>query len=266
MRIPLLDGRDFKPDDKLPGAVIVNQAFAHSYLDGRNPVGQTIETMPKDKRVPSMIVGYVGDARYRNMRESIRPTIYVPLSATPAGTHWTTLVVRTKTSNPLAMASILRQEVRRTNPDFRVVNIRTQTELVEQHTVRERLLAMLSVFFAIVALALAGIGLYGVLSYSVLERRREIGIRMALGASMKAVAGRVAAEIAAMLAIGSIAGLIAGLASERYIETLLYQVKATDAGILAAPVLTVVAIALLASLPPIMDAVRIDPAVTLRAE
>jgi ABC-type antimicrobial peptide transport system permease subunit len=125
---------------------------------------------------------------------------------------------------------------------------------------------MLSLFFAVVALVLAAVGLYGVLNYSVLQRQREIGIRMALGAKAADVALRVTAQVFGMLALGALLGLVAGIGSERYIRTLLYGVKATDVTMLALPALTIFTAALLAALPPVIHAVRIDPAVTLRAE
>ena len=138
--------------------------------------------------------------------------------------------MRTASANPLALASILRREVPRARPEFRVSNIRTQAELVRAQTVRERLLAMLALFFAAVALLLAGIGLYGVLDYSVLQRRREIGIRMAIGAQAGDIARRVTADVFRMVLVGALAGLALGMASVRYIEALLYQVKPTRPG------------------------------------
>ena len=125
---------------------------------------------------------------------------------------------------------------------------------------------MLALFFAAVALLLAGIGLYGVLDYSVLQRRREIGIRMAIGAQAADIARRVARDVFAMVLAGAAAGLALGMVSVRYIESLLYQVKAADAAMLALPSLTILAAALLAALPAVIRAVRIDPAATLRAD
>src|SRR5437868_7942339 len=125
---------------------------------------------------------------------------------------------------------------------------------------------MLALFFATVALLLAGIGLYGVLDYSVLQRRREIGIRMAVGAQAVDIARRVTVDVFSMVLVGAIAGLALGMASVRYIESLFYQVKATDLAMLALPSLTIVAAALLASLPAVIRAVRIDPATILRSE
>ncbi len=145
-------------------------------------------------------------------------------------------------------------------------NSRTQAELVRAQTVRERLLAMLALFFAAVALLLAGIGLYGVLDHSVLQRRREIGIRMAIGAQAGDIARRVTAEVLRMVAVGALAGLAMGMLSTRYITTLLYQVKPTDLSMLALPSLTILASALVAALPAVIHAVRIDPVTTLRGD
>lgn len=266
MRIPLIDGRDFRSRDRFPGVAIVNEAFARRYFDGRDPVGRSFEKMDGKKLARTEIAGYVRDARYRNMREPILPTIYVPLETSGKGADWATFVVRTTNANPLDLAATLRREISRARPEFRVTDIRTQTELVEQHTVRERLLATLSLFFAGVALVLACVGLYGVLNYAVLQRQREIGIRIALGSGAGAVARSMTSEVFSMLVLGALAGLAAGIASQRYIETLLYQVTATDVAMLGLPTLTIFGAAVLAALPPVIHAVRIDPAVTLRAE
>jgi ABC-type antimicrobial peptide transport system permease subunit len=147
-----------------------------------------------------------------------------------------------------------------------VSRIRTQLAINQSHTVRERLLATLALFFAIVALLLAGVGLYGVLHYSVLQRRREIGIRMAVGAQVGGIARLVTMDVFAMVLIGAVAGVGLGLLSVRYVESLFYQVKATDLQMLALPSLAILAGAFLAALRPLMQAVRIDPASMLRAE
>ena len=133
-------------------------------------------------------------------------------------------------------------------------------------TVRERLVATLAVFFAGVALLLAGIGLYGVLNYSVLQRRREIGIRMAIGAQRSNIAWMVSANIAIMIATGAVAGVGLGIGSSRYIETLFYQVKATDVGMLSLPLLVLMGTALISTIPAILRAVRTEPSEILRSE
>ncbi len=121
-------------------------------------------------------------------------------------------------------------------------------------------------FFGIVALALAAIGLYGVLSYTAVQQRREIGIRLALGASSPHVVRRVTAGILSMVFLGLAVGLAAGLASGRFLETLLFEVKMTDLSVIATPILTLLAAVGLAALPPAVRAARIDPAQTLRNE
>jgi ABC-type antimicrobial peptide transport system permease subunit len=164
------------------------------------------------------------------------------------------------------LAAVLRQEVPRARPEFRVSRIRTQLEINQSHTVRERLLATLALFFAIVALLLAGLGLYGVLHYSVLQRRREIAIRMAVGAEAGGVARLVTRDVFSMVLLGAAAGVGLGMISVQYVESLFYQVKATDLEMLALPSLAILAGALLAALRPVVQAVRIDPASMLRAE
>jgi ABC-type antimicrobial peptide transport system permease subunit len=164
------------------------------------------------------------------------------------------------------MASALRLDVPRAKAGFRVSNILTQAALIERHTVRERLLALLALFFGVVAVLLAGVGLYGVLDYSVLQRRREIGIRIAVGAQSGDIARRVFADVFTVVTAGALLGIALGLASVRLIEAQLYQVKATDLEILTVPAVTIFAVALVAAVPAVIRAVRTDPAMTLRAE
>jgi putative ABC transport system permease protein len=214
------------------------------------------------------IVGLVRDARYRYLRQPVLPVAYTPFNRMDdKGTfQGGTFLVRTTSSNPLALASILRQEISQARPEFRVSSIHTQKELIESQTVRERLLAMLGLFFAGVALLLAGVGLYSVLDYSVQQRRREIGIRMALGAQASDVVRKVSLEVISMVLAGASAGLVLGMLSSRSIESLLFQVKATELGVLAIPSVTILMAALLAALPALIRAVRIDPVTVLRAE
>ena len=176
-----------------------------------------------------------------------------------------TIIVRT-TNDPLTLSPLLRREVSQAGAGFHVRGIDTQGALVRRQTIRERLLATLSFFFAIVALVLAAIGLYGVLNYSVVQQRREIGIRLALGARSAHVVRRVTAGIFGMVFVGLAIGLAMGLASGRFLKALLFGVKTTDLGAVAAPILTFLGAVVLAALPPVIRAVRIDPARTLRSE
>jgi predicted permease len=268
MKIPFIDGRDFRPADTMPGVAIVNETFAKEFFKGENPIGQSFA---KGGELPCKVIGVIRDAPYRNVREPILPAVFVPIRRTDRlgavePMRGATFMVRTSYANPMALASILRREVPRARPEFRVNNIRTQAELVRAQTLRERLLAMLGLFFAAVALLLAAVGLYGVLDYSVLQRRQEIGIRMAIGAQAGNIARLVTVEVFTMVLVGALAGVALGMASVRYIEALLYQVKAGDPAMLALPSITILAAALLAALPAVFHAVRIDPVAMLRSE
>jgi putative ABC transport system permease protein len=272
MSIPLMGGRDFRPSDMQPGSAIVNETFARTYFDGADPVGKSIDlAMDEGARVHYQIVGLVGDVCYRDLREPILPQLYVPFHPVDANgasrkKGAAVLLVRTSIASPLALASVLRQEVPQARAEFRVSRIRTQLEINQSHTVRERLLATLALFFAIVALLLAGVGLYGVLHYSVLQRRREFGVRIAVGAQAGSIARLVTVDVFSMVLLGATAGVGLGMISVRYIESLFYQVKATDVQMLALPALAILAGALLAALRPVIQAVRIDPASMLRVE
>lgn len=267
MRLKLVAGRDFRPDEVSPGAALVNETFAREYFNGENPIGKSF--LRGGTTVPYRIVGLVADAPYRSIREPIFPVAYVPFrqvdsAGAPRNYGHASFIIRTAGAKPIALAQTMRLEVTRARSDFRVSSIDAQEELNRAQTVRERLLATLAVFFGCVALLLAAIGLYGVLDYSVLQRRREIGIRLAIGAPASRIARTVTIEVFSMVVIGAVAGLALGLCSIRYIETLLYQVKATD--VLALPFLILFAAAFLAAVPAVIRAVRIDPVAMLRAE
>src|SRR5688572_1700554 len=272
MRIGLLAGRDFRVEDgvrSIEGSLlsvasvgIVNEAFAREYFDAQNPVGrQVLVRVERDKNVPMEIVGLVRDAAYYDVREPMRPTVYVPNDAR----NQAALIVRT-TGDPVALGPTLRRTVTRTRADFLVTNVATHRAFVQRQMLRERLLATLSLFFASVALLLAGVGLYGVLNYAVVQRRREIGVRMALGARAVHVIRGVIAEVMSPVGVGTVLGLGAGLAFGRLIEQILFEVRATDPLTIAAPLLALAVAALVAALPPAIRAVRIDPAQTLRSE
>ena len=272
MAMTMAHGRDFRPGDTPPrtgdqqqplaGVGIVNDAFAKAYFQGRNPVGERVYVrQTKDVEATMEIVGLVPDAVYDEVREPMAPAVYVPLEPRGGGM----LLIRTA-GDPLVLAPVLRREATRARPDLRVRGIELQSAFVRQQMIRERLLATLSVFFAGVALLLAGIGLYGVLNASVLRQRREIGIRMALGASAAHVVGRVARRTVGIVCVGSIVGLAAGIAFGRFVEALLFEVTPTDVASLAVPAAVLAIAAVLASLPAAVRAVRIDPAKTLRTE
>ncbi len=262
MRIPFVTGRDFNRSDVSPGVAVVNEAFVRQFFRLENPLGKSFAgTSGWMSGRKFQIVGVVRDARYRYLRQPVLPVAYTPFRRIDEkGTmQGGTIVVRTAAANPLALASLLRREIPKTRPEFRVRDLRTQQDLIDSQTVRERLLAMLARFFGALALLLAGIGLYGVLDYSVFERRHEIGIRMALGARPGELALRVTASILSMVLLGALTGLVLGLASWRYIEPLLYRVSPTEPLLIVIPALAILTTALLASLPAILHAVNLAP-------
>ena len=267
MKIELFEGRDFRPADTSPGAAVVNETFVKQFFNGESPIGKSISK----GSLRYEVVGLVHDAPYFNLREPILPVVYVPFhsidnNGASSPVRRATFIVRTVAADPSSLATTLRLELPRLRPEFRVSNIRTQAEINQSHTVRERLLAALALFFAVVALLLAAVGLYGVLDYSVLQRRREIGIRLALGAQAGDVIRRVTTEAATMIALGAGAGLAAGLASARYLDALLYQVRPTDIQMLAMPAAIIIAAGMLAAFPAVVRALRIDPSTMLRVE
>lgn len=274
MRIPILSGRDFRLGEARPGPAIVNQAFAREFFSGEDPLGKSFDVLDsRGGAVRMHVIGVAADARYRDaLRVPIRPTFYLPFRALasngdqlPVGRG--TFVVRTASSaDPVSLSALLRKEVSRARPEFRVSNIRTQNEIVKSKTVRERVLAILALFFAGVAILLAAVGLYGVLDYSVLKQRREIGIRIAIGARSFDVIKEVTAGAVAMIVLGAIAGLGGGLGCVRYIESILFQASATDLVSLLRPPPLIVGACAVAAGPAILRALRIDPVEMLRSE
>ena len=268
MKIPIVSGRDFLPADTSPGAAIVNETFAKTFFPGRDPIGRTFE---RGANHINKIVGVTPDVPYDDLREPDRAVFYIPLNeiddkSAPKAVDFAAFAIHTDARNPLALADSLRQFIAQRHNGIRVSNITTQLDLVRDQTVRERLIAMLAAFFAAVALLLAGIGLYAVLNYSVLQRRREIGIRMAIGSTRAGIVRVVTLNIFVTIALGSCVGLALGFSAARYVEALFYQVKATDADMVAAPTCAILLTALLATLPAVLRALRTDPTEILRTE
>jgi predicted permease len=269
MKIPLVSGRDFRPDDTSPGAAIVNETFSKTFFPGQDPIGHTFQ---RGANEPSnTIVAATPDVPYDDLREPSRPVFYAPFAeiddkSAPRVLDFATFVIHSNAQNPLALADSLRQFIAQRHNGLRVSNITTQLDLVRNQTIRERLIAMLAAFFAAIALLLAGIGLYAVLNYSVLQRRREIGIRMAIGSSRAGIVRIVTSDIFLMIALGGCAGVALGFGAARYVESLFYQVKATDADMIAVPTFAILITALVATLPAVLRALRTDPTEILRTD
>jgi len=269
MKIPLIAGRDFSPQDTSPGAAIVNETFAKTFFPGQDPIGRTFERGAGQP--PNKIIGVTPDISYHDLREPTRAVFYVPFNqindkGMPTAAGFATFVIHTESQNPLTLAETLRQFIAQRHSGLRVSNVTTELDLFRDQTVRERLLATLAAFFAAVALLLAGIGLYAVLNYSVLQRRREIGIRMAIGSTRAGIVRLVTFDVFLTIAFGGVAGVALGFGAARYAATLFYQVKATDADMIALPACAILLTALVASLPAVLRALRTDPTEILRAE
>lgn len=269
MKIPLVSGRDFRPEDISPGAAIINQTFAKTFFPGQNPIGRTFERGAN--RPLNKIVGVTADVPDHDLREPNRAVFYVPFAgiddkSAPTLEGFATFVVHTDAQNPLTLANSLRQLIAQRHYGLRVSNVTTQLDLIRDQTVRERLIAMLAAFFAAVALLLAGIGLYAVLNYSVLQRRREIGIRMAIGSTRAGIVRIVTRDVFVMIALGGCTGVALGFGAARFVTSLFYQVKATDADMIALPACAILLTALVATLPAVLRALRTDPTEILRAE
>ena len=194
------------------------------------------------------------------------PFAEIDAKSAPNVIDFATFIIHTNARNPLALADSLRQFIAQRHNGLRVSNITTQLDLVRNQTIRERLIAMLAAFFAAVALLLAGIGLYAVLNYSVLQRRREIGIRMAIGSTRAGIVRIVTLDVFLMIALGGCAGVALGIGAARYVGSLFYQVKTTDADMVALPACAILLTALVATLPAVLRALRTDPTEILRIE
>jgi predicted permease len=267
MKIPLVSGRDFRPEDTSPGAAIVNETFVKAFFPGQDPIGHTFERGANQPIYK--IVGVTPDVPYHDLREPSSAVFYVPLDeiddkSAPKVVDFATFAIHTSAQNPLALANSLRQFIAQRHNGLRVSNITTQLDLLRDQTIRERLIAMLAAFFAVVALLLAGIGLYAVLNYSVLQRRREIGIRMAIGSTRVGIVRVVTLDVFWVVVLGGCAGVALGFGAARYVESLFYQVKATDADMLALPACAILVTALVATLPAVLRALRTDPTEILR--
>ena len=263
MKIPLLAGRPFVRGDldtESPTVVIVNESFAKRYFGSEPAVGRLFDARFGRTRASNEIVGVVADVRY-DLRKPPAPAIYMllPLNS------FQTLHVRVA-GDATTIAARLREEVRAATPLLRVTSVTSQAAMVSRTLVRERLLALLSGFFALVGLVLTAVGLYGTLSYAVVQRTREIGIRVALGARAVGAVRPVLAGTARTTLIGAACGLAGGLYASRYVETMLFEVAARDVWSLALPLGTLLLAAFVAALVPAWRAARVDPVIALRSE
>jgi predicted permease len=266
---PLLAGRDIADSDRqgAPGVVVVNEAFAKKYFSGENPVGRTFTILGFSATRPDrpmQIVGMVADTKYQRLRDAAQPIMYGAFAQERELSSGTRIAIRT-TGAPMASRNAIVQAVAGVNKEI-AVDLKTLEEDLGANVLQERLVASLSGFFGALALLLAALGLYGVMSYTVTRRRNEIGIRMALGAEPAAVVGLVLTHVALITAGGLIVGAAASIGTGRFINSLLYNLAATDRTMIVVTAVTLAAAAAIAGYLPARRAARIDPMAALRED
>jgi len=266
MGMRVVSGRDFtRLDDPRakPGNVIVNQAFVRRFCPNIDPLGQRFGAGPPERVVTPMfeIVGVVSDAKYRSMREPMMPTVY------QFSSEFDSFVLHVRTrGRPESIIQPVRQALTALDPALPFVEISTLAEDVDASTAGERLTAAFASLFATIAVSLTAVGLYGLLAYVVAQRRREIGIRMALGAQTVDIGILVGRQTLAMVVGGIVVGLAAAVASAQWMRSLLYGVTPSDPRSLVAAGVFVALVAAVAVAVPLARATHIEPAVALRQE
>jgi putative ABC transport system permease protein len=264
MRIPLRSGRYFDERDAAGNqqVAVINESFARTHFPGEDPIGKRID-FGWDTTGWQEVVGVIGDVKHYGLEEAALPAVYVPQLQRPSSSM--TVVVRT-TPDPRSLSAAVRSQVFEVDKDQPISRVRVMEEVVSATVASRRLSMALLAGFAVVALALAAVGLYGVMSYVVTQRTHEIGVRMALGARVGDVLALILKQGMFLVLIGVSAGFAAALAVTRLIASLLYGVSPTDLATFVVIALLLTAVALLACYLPARRATKVDPMVALRYE
>ncbi|HMF60459.1 MAG TPA: ABC transporter permease [Vicinamibacterales bacterium] len=268
MEIPLVLGRNFDNRDDTDGAqvAIVNQAFSRKFFGDSSPIGRTLRFSgrnPTEGATDIEIVGVARDAKYTGVRGPTSPTMYVPAAQMLDGTA--SYYVRAA-ADPASVTPAIRAAVRELDPTLAIIDLHTQDEQIERLTSEERLFARLSGFFGVLALILASVGLYGLMSFVVLRRTGEIGLRMALGALPAHVLRMILRDALALVVLGLVLGVAAAFGGSRLIASMLFELSPVDPLTYGTVALVLVIVALLASFLPARRAAHVDPMTALRAE
>jgi predicted permease len=265
MGIRRISGRGFAATDRVgsPRVAIVNEAFARRFLGGRPPLGQRVTAGGPTEREAYEIVGVVGDAVYRSLREGMVPTMYLPLSQQQQLSGGITLTVATTPAARGSARRLVAEALRGVDPAL-TFTLRDFDDYLRGGLTQERLIALLSTFFGGLALLLAAVGLYGVVTHAVNVRRSEIGVRMALGAGRTGILWLVFRRVGVLLGLGLAAGLVLSLWSARFVGSLLFRLEPRDAATFAGAVAVLVAASVVAAWIPARRASRVDPALILR--
>ena len=270
MNIPLLSGRSFNDNDTQasPRIVIVNQSFIRNYLNGQEPLGKTVRTKA-EPRYPSTlfeIVGVIPDTKYNDLRSDAEPMAFVPAMQFPTEADGPGTGMVVASSLPSAViGEDIKRALASAHPEIRTRFFELQQQ-IRNNLLRERLLAILSGFFGILAAVLVMVGLYGVVSYLVTRRRNELGIRIALGSTRQQIISLVMRDAGRMLAIGTVIGAIVSLLATRGAGSILFGLKSWDPTSLGFAIALLAIVAVVASFLPAFRAARLDPVEALRRE
>ena len=266
--VPLLAGREFTRADAAgtPKVVIVNEQFAKKFNLGRNAVGKRVGYgRGSGSALDVEIVGLVRDAKYSEVKDAVPPLFFVPYRQGDINVGYLTFYVRSALP-PEQLLAAIPKVVARLDPNLPVEELRTMPEQVRENVFLDRMVTVLSSAFAGLATLLAAIGLYGVLSYTLTQRTREIGLRMALGASPDTVRRLVLGQVVRMMIVGGIVGLAAAVGIGRAAQALLYEMKGYDAVVLVGATLMLVAVSMGAGIIPARRASALDPVKAIRYE
>jgi len=264
--IPLLQGREFTAQDVAggPKVAIVNESMAKTFFPNSSPLGRHMKFGGGNDPLDIEIVGVVKDSRHMDVKEKPKAFVYIPYTQEETAGELT-YYVRTS-QDPVVLAGIVRQTVQGLDASLPVYDERSFTEQIDRQLSKDRLVAVLAALFGGLAALLAAIGIYGLLAYTVTQRTREIGVRMALGASTQRVGNMILGEVAQLVGIGILIGLPLAYGLGRLINSLLYGVKVFELlGVLIA-LITLGIVALAAGFIPARRATRVDPMVALRYE
>lgn len=267
LRVPLVAGRTFTPDDRdgMPLVVVINDATARRFWSGEAPIGKTIR-LGSDSAPPATIIGVVADVRQRDLTTTFatsEPDVYFPLAQrSPSGIEIALRVDRA----PEVLAGPVRQSLSTIDPTIALFGVQSLDALLARQTAPGRFASTVLSVFGVAALLLSAIGLYGVLAFLVTLRRREIGIRIALGATHERVSRDVMNQGLRLVLIGAVAGLLGAALLTHWIASQLYGISARDPGVFVGASLTLLGVAAVASWLPARRAAHVDPQIALRAE
>jgi putative ABC transport system permease protein len=263
MRVPLVSGRFFDNRDKRgePDTVIINEALAERFWPGQNPLGRRLQMTRT--QVWRTVVGVIRDARQFSAEKEPPISVYFPFEQSLARNMH--LVIRTS-SDPAAMTPTIVKEIQAVDAEMPAFDVATMEQRLSDFLARRRFSMILLGVFAVIALLLASLGIYGVMSYTVSQRTHEIGVRIALGAQRRDVLKLIVGQGLTLTLVGATIGLLAAFGLTRFLSSLLFGVAATDPLTFAGVALLLMAVALAACWIPARRAVRIDPLISLRCE